>query len=305
MADSRDRRHLRHGDVPAAFRPGSLQTGGGAPVPVHRRDHPRPIGSVLDGVATPVGVVAAIAPWNAAQILSARSIAAPLALGNTVVLKPSELSPYVGGLIWAEIFSEAGLPEGVLNIVARTRRGRADRRGIRRAPAVRVINFTGSTETGRKVAEAAGRNLARRPRAGRVEPARRPRRRRPGVRGGRMRVRLVLPPGSDLHVRPQDHRGEADRRRLRRLVEKTKGLKAGNPNERTRSSAADHRGAVSTVKSRVDEAVERRGILGWRGGRLRLPGHAPDERFAVTEFAQERRSGRSRRSRSWRTPTRR
>src|SRR5256885_203722 len=63
------------------------------------------------------GVVGAIAPWNAALILSARSIAAPLALGNSVVLKPSEWSPWAGGLVWGEIFAEAGLPEGVLNVV--------------------------------------------------------------------------------------------------------------------------------------------------------------------------------------------
>ena len=76
-----------------------------------------PIGEVLPsdmpgafamGMRRPVGVVAAIAPWNAALILSARSIAAPLALGNTVVLKPSENSPVVGGLLWGEIFEEAG-----------------------------------------------------------------------------------------------------------------------------------------------------------------------------------------------------
>ena len=62
-------------------------------------------------------MVGAIAPWNAALILSARSIAAPLALGNTVVLKPSEWSPFSGGLLWGEVFAEAGLPAGVLNIV--------------------------------------------------------------------------------------------------------------------------------------------------------------------------------------------
>ena len=56
-------------------------------------DHP---GTLAMGIRRPVGVVGAIAPWNAALILSARSIAAPLALGNTVVLKPSEWSPYVG-----------------------------------------------------------------------------------------------------------------------------------------------------------------------------------------------------------------
>ena len=70
-------------------------------------DHP---GELAMGIRKPVGVVGAIAPWNAALILSARSIAAPLALGNTVVLKPSEWSPFVGGLLWGEIFAEAGCP---------------------------------------------------------------------------------------------------------------------------------------------------------------------------------------------------
>src|SRR5215212_11695692 len=74
-------------------------------------------GTFAMGLRRPVGVVGAIAPWNAALILSARSIAAPLVLGNTVVLKPSEWSPVSGGLIWAEIFADAGLPAGVLNIV--------------------------------------------------------------------------------------------------------------------------------------------------------------------------------------------
>src|SRR4029453_3599529 len=78
---------------------------------------PSDTGAFAMGIRRPVGVVGAIAPWNAALILSARSFSAPMALGNTVVLKPSELSPYAGGLIWGEIFSEAGLSEGVLNIV--------------------------------------------------------------------------------------------------------------------------------------------------------------------------------------------
>ncbi len=78
---------------------------------------PSDVGAFSMALRRPVGVVGAIAPWNAALILSARSISSPLALGNTVVLKPSELSPYVGGLLWGEIFEEAGLPAGVLNIV--------------------------------------------------------------------------------------------------------------------------------------------------------------------------------------------
>ena len=122
-------------------------------------DHP---GTLAMGIRRPVGVVAAIAPWNAALILSARSIASPLALGNTVVLKPSELSPVVGGLIWGQIFAEAGLPDGVLNIVTHAP-GDAGPIGDEfcENPAVRRINFTGSTATGRRLAEAAGRNLKR------------------------------------------------------------------------------------------------------------------------------------------------
>jgi acyl-CoA reductase-like NAD-dependent aldehyde dehydrogenase len=119
-------------------------------------------GAFAMGIRRPVGVVGAISPWNAALILSARAIAAPLVFGNTVVLKPSEESPYIGGLLWGEIFAEAGLPDGVLNIVTHERAGA---QGIGdelvENPRVRRINFTGSTATGRKLAEAAGRNLKR------------------------------------------------------------------------------------------------------------------------------------------------
>ena len=123
---------------------------------------PSDTGAFAMGLRRPVGVVGAIAPWNAALILSARSIAAPIALGNTAVLKPSELSPYVGGLLWAEIFGDAGLPGGVLNVVTHAP-GEAGPIGdaLVEHPAVRVLNFTGSTETGRRLAEAAGRNLKR------------------------------------------------------------------------------------------------------------------------------------------------
>jgi acyl-CoA reductase-like NAD-dependent aldehyde dehydrogenase len=123
---------------------------------------PSDTGAFSMGLRRPVGVVGAIAPWNAALILSARSIAAPLALGNTVVLKPSELSPFVGGLIWGEILSEAGLPAGVLNIVTHAP-GQAGPIGdeLIENPHVRRLNFTGSTATGRKLAEAAGRQLKR------------------------------------------------------------------------------------------------------------------------------------------------
>jgi acyl-CoA reductase-like NAD-dependent aldehyde dehydrogenase len=129
-----------------------------------------PIGQVIPsdngtfamGIRKPAGVVGAFAPWNAALILSARSIAAPLALGNTVVLKPSEWSPISGGLIWGEIFEEAGLPAGVLNIVTHAP-GDAGPVGaaLIEHPAVRRLNFTGSSAVGRMIAEQAGRQLKR------------------------------------------------------------------------------------------------------------------------------------------------
>jgi acyl-CoA reductase-like NAD-dependent aldehyde dehydrogenase len=119
-------------------------------------------GTFAMGIRRPVGVVAAIAPWNAALILSARSIAAPLIAGNSVVLKPSQESPFVGGLLWAEVFEEAGLPPGVLNVVTHAP-GDGSKIGDEFAEnrLVRRINFTGSSATGRRIAEAAGRNLKR------------------------------------------------------------------------------------------------------------------------------------------------
>ena len=110
----------------------------------------------------PVGVVAAIAPWNSALVLAGRGIVGPLALGNTVVLKPSEESPLTGGAVWAEVFEAAGLPAGVLNVVTHAP---GDAGAIAdefvRDPRVRRISFTGSTATGRRVAEAAARQLKR------------------------------------------------------------------------------------------------------------------------------------------------
>ncbi len=113
-------------------------------------------------VRRPVGVVGAIAPWNAALILSGRAIAAPLVLGNTVVLKPSEESPWSGGIVWARLFEAAGLPPGVLNVVTHAQ-GEAGAIGdeLVRDPRVRRINFTGSTATGRRLAAAAGGQLKR------------------------------------------------------------------------------------------------------------------------------------------------
>lgn len=111
-------------------------------------------------VREPLGVVAAFAPWNAPVILGVRAVAAPLAAGNTVVVKPSEDAPIACGLLVADVFREAGLPDGVLNVVTNDR---ADAAEIAEAlvsdPRVRAVNFTGSTGVGRIISEHAGRHL--------------------------------------------------------------------------------------------------------------------------------------------------
>ncbi|MGW2149914.1 aldehyde dehydrogenase family protein [Nonomuraea bangladeshensis] len=113
-------------------------------------------------VRRPVGVVGAIAPWNASLTLSGRAVVGPLALGNTVVVKPSEEAPYTGGALWAEVLHEAGLPAGALNVVTHApgeAGGVAD--AMLASPLVKRVNFTGSTPTGRRLAEKAGRHLKR------------------------------------------------------------------------------------------------------------------------------------------------
>ncbi|MGH9559792.1 MAG: benzaldehyde dehydrogenase [Bryobacteraceae bacterium] len=123
-----------------------------------------PIGEILSYPAdrlslayrVPVGVVGVISPWNFPLILSSRSVAPALALGNAVVLKPDPQTPVSGGYILARIFEQAGLPEGLLSVLPG---GAEVGEALVTAPAVRLITFTGSTAVGRRVGELAGRNL--------------------------------------------------------------------------------------------------------------------------------------------------
>jgi acyl-CoA reductase-like NAD-dependent aldehyde dehydrogenase len=112
-------------------------------------------------VRQPVGAVLSIVPWNGAVILAARAIAYPIACGNTVVFRASEMSPRTHSLI-AEAFVEAGLPEGVLNFVVNAPQDAPEIiDALISHPAVRRINFTGSTRVGRIIAEKAGHHLKR------------------------------------------------------------------------------------------------------------------------------------------------
>ncbi|HEX4246511.1 MAG TPA: aldehyde dehydrogenase [Pseudonocardia sp.] len=108
----------------------------------------------------PLGVVAAFSPWNAPLILGVRSVAVPLAVGNTVVLKPSEEAPIACGLFIADVLREAGLPAGVLNVVTNAPSDAADvARTLIADPRVRHVNFTGSTNVGRIIGTIAAEHL--------------------------------------------------------------------------------------------------------------------------------------------------
>ncbi|EEA01020.1 Aldehyde Dehydrogenase [Burkholderia sp. H160] len=116
-------------------------------------------GSLAMGVRQAAGVVLGIAPWNAPVILAVRAIALPLACGNTVVLKSSEICPATHGLI-IEAMQEAGLPRGTVNFVTNAP---ADAGTVVEAmiahPKVRRVNFTGSTHVGRIIAQTCARYL--------------------------------------------------------------------------------------------------------------------------------------------------
>ncbi|WIY01392.1 aldehyde dehydrogenase [Amycolatopsis mongoliensis] len=104
----------------------------------------------------PVGVVAAITPWNSPLLLLTWKLAPALAAGCTVVVKPSEHSP-VSTLGLAELITEAGFPPGVVNVV--TGLSRETGAALAGHPGVDKVAFTGSTATGRAVAVAAAQNL--------------------------------------------------------------------------------------------------------------------------------------------------
>jgi aldehyde dehydrogenase (NAD+) len=110
----------------------------------------------------PLGVVSVISPWNFPLILSSRGVAPALAVGNCVVLKPSEETPVAGGLLIAEIMEEAGIPKGVFNVITCSREHVAEVGDeLISNPAVRGVSFTGSTAVGREVAAKAGGLLKR------------------------------------------------------------------------------------------------------------------------------------------------
>jgi acyl-CoA reductase-like NAD-dependent aldehyde dehydrogenase len=110
-------------------------------------------------IKEPYGVVLAMAPWNAPYILGTRSVLAPIAAGNTVVFKGSELAPKVCWAI-ADMFRESGFPDGVLNFISTDpSRAPAVATALIAHPEVKKLNFTGSTTVGRIIAKTAGQYI--------------------------------------------------------------------------------------------------------------------------------------------------
>ncbi|MFM2280449.1 MAG: vanillin: oxidoreductase, partial [Pseudomonadota bacterium] len=116
-------------------------------------------GTLSMAVRQAAGVCLGIAPWNAPIILGTRAIAMALACGNTVILKASEACPGMHALI-GQVMVEAGFPEGVVNVITNAPADAAAVvEALIAAPAVRRVNFTGSTKVGRIIGELCGRHL--------------------------------------------------------------------------------------------------------------------------------------------------
>jgi benzaldehyde dehydrogenase (NAD) len=107
--------------------------------------------------AVPLGVVGIITPWNYPMNLAMRAVAPSLAFGNTVVLKPAELTPVIGGQVLAAAADEAGLPPGVFNVV--TGEGGEAGAALAAHPGLDLLDFTGSREVGTAIAVAAAASL--------------------------------------------------------------------------------------------------------------------------------------------------
>jgi len=130
------------------------------------------LGSQLQGILTatlegaqqsiarriPVGVIGIITPWNSPLILGARFIGPALAMGNAVILKPDVQTPVAGGVFFALLLEEAGLPNGLFHMLPG---GAETGAALVKEPLIDMISFTGSTRAGRQVGSIAGGQLKR------------------------------------------------------------------------------------------------------------------------------------------------
>jgi acyl-CoA reductase-like NAD-dependent aldehyde dehydrogenase len=119
-------------------------------------------GSHSVGVRRPLGVVCSFTPWNGANVLSWRAVISPVAAGNTVVVKPSELAPISAGVTLAQVAEEAGFPPGVINVVTHAPGAAGEIADVFfERPEVRAINLIGGVKTAKMLAKRAGETLKR------------------------------------------------------------------------------------------------------------------------------------------------
>ncbi len=215
----------------------------------------------------PLGVVAAIVPWNYPLIISCWKLGPALLTGNSVVLKPAEQSP-LSGIRLGELACEAGVPPGVFNVVPGY--GEEAGKALALHPDVDLISFTGSTEVGRLMLRYAGRvePEARRARMRRQDSAGGVRRCRPRGGGARHRLGYLLQQRRDLPRRLAPHRASVAQGRAARGHPRVRGHHHPRPPAR----AATQMGAL------IDERHMQR-VLGYieagvsQGARIALGGH--------------------------------
>jgi acyl-CoA reductase-like NAD-dependent aldehyde dehydrogenase len=232
----------------------------------------------------PVGVVVGIAPWNAPMILGVRAVAIPLVYGNTVVLKASEESPATH-LAIAEIFQEAGFPNGAINVITNSPADAAEVVDeLITHPKTRRINFTGSTRVGRIVAEKAGRQLKR----VLLEL------------GGKAPMVVLEDADMEAAVAAANFGAFMNQGQIcmsterivvespiaaefgRKLSEKASALKVGDPLQPdTQIGPVINRGAIERVQALVDDAVAKGAKL-LCGGRAQGPCYLPTVLYGVT-----------------------
>jgi aminomuconate-semialdehyde/2-hydroxymuconate-6-semialdehyde dehydrogenase len=230
---------------------------------------------ITDGVAfnytlrQPRGIAGLISPWNLPLYLLSWKIAPAIAVGNTAIAKPSELTPMTAFLL-CEIAQEAGLPTGVLNVVHGT--GPNVGAAITAHPKINTISFTGGTVTGKKVAEAAapmfkkvslelgGKNpniiFADADLDAAIAGS---------VRSSFANQGQVCLCGSRVFVERSAYKDFVDR-----FIEKASQLKMGDPlDEKTEQGAIVNKAQLDKVKFYVDLAQK-------EGGQIALGGKSPD-----------------------------
>lgn len=224
----------------------------------------------------PVGVVGCISPWNLPLYLFTWKIAPALAAGNTVVAKPSEITPMTAFLL-AEICEQAGLPAGVLNIVHGTGVGAG--KAMVEHPGIKAISFTGGTSTGAEIArlaapmfkklslELGGKNpnlvFADSDLDDAVETS---------VRAAFTNQGQICLCGSRIFVEKSIYEAFT-----KRFVDKVKSLRVGNPDDETNfMGAVVSKAHLDKIASYVALAKEEGGIIACGGNVLQLEGEFAD-----------------------------